>query len=344
MNLVNLEAAVKAYGTAVLLDGVSLGVAAGERIGVVGRNGAGKTTLLEALAGRGDPNAGRSTRSRDAQVGYLPQAEQLTRIGPGACVRRPAEHEWAADARGARLLAAPAGRHRPRRQRGAAVRRRAPPGRAGRAAARHPRPAAARRADQPPGHRGDRLAGRVPDAATARRSSWSPTTGGSSTRCASGPGRSPTARCTPTTAATRRTCWPGPSGPGSAAAQDQRRRNLLRKELAWLRRGPPARTCKPKFRIDAAERADRRRARRRGTSVELSRLAAAPARQDRRRPDRRHASRSGDRHAARRRHLAARARRPGRRRRRQRHRQDHAAAAAGRRLPARPPATVAARS
>ena len=37
-----------------------------------------------------------------------------------------------------------------------------------------------------------------------------------------------------------------------AAATEQRRRNLLRKELAWLRRGPPARTSKPKFRIDAA--------------------------------------------------------------------------------------------
>ena len=38
-----------------------------------------------------------------------------------------------------------------------------------------------------------------------------------------------------------------------AAASEARRQNLLRKELAWLRRGPPARTSKPKFRIDAAE-------------------------------------------------------------------------------------------
>ena len=53
VNLVNLEAAVKAYGTRVLLDHVSLGVAAGDRIGVVGRNGSGKTTLLAALAGAG---------------------------------------------------------------------------------------------------------------------------------------------------------------------------------------------------------------------------------------------------------------------------------------------------
>ena len=37
-----------------------------------------------------------------------------------------------------------------------------------------------------------------------------------------------------------------------AAAREERRQMLLRKELAWLRRGPPARTSKPKFRIEAA--------------------------------------------------------------------------------------------
>jgi len=59
-----------------------------------------------------------------------------------------------------------------------------------------------------------------------------------------------------------------------AAAQDQRRRNLLRKELAWLRRGPPARTSKPRFRLDAAAAliADEPAPR---DGVELSRLAAA---------------------------------------------------------------------
>ena len=57
---------------------------------------------------------------------------------------------------------------------------------------------------------------------------------------------------TPTRAATRRTCWPAPSATRVAAATEERRQNLLRKELAWLRRGPPARTSKPQFRIDAA--------------------------------------------------------------------------------------------
>ena len=74
-------------------------------------------------------------------------------------------------------------------------------------------------------------------------------------------------------AATRRTCWPRLSARGSPRPTDQRRRNLLRKELAWLRRGPPARTSKPKFRIEAASAliANEPPAR---DSVELARLAA----------------------------------------------------------------------
>ena len=70
------------------------------------------------------------------------------------------------------------------------------------------------------------------------------------------------------------------------AARDDRRQQLLRKELAWLRRGPPARTSKPKFRIDAAQRADRRRAgaaRQRRAAALRHRAARRPgARRDRR--------------------------------------------------------------
>ena len=135
VNLVNLEAAVKAYGERVLLDHVSLGVAAGDRIGVVGRNGSGKTTLLAALAGVADLNAGRSTRVRDATVGYLPQAEQLTGQVRDLVFGALPEHEWATDARARGLLAALLVRHRPRRGRGTPVRRRTPPGRARGAAA-----------------------------------------------------------------------------------------------------------------------------------------------------------------------------------------------------------------
>ena len=62
-NLVNLEDVRLSYGTRALLDGVSLGIAEGERIGVVGRNGGGKTTLLEVLARRRTPDAGRVTHT-----------------------------------------------------------------------------------------------------------------------------------------------------------------------------------------------------------------------------------------------------------------------------------------
>jgi ATP-binding cassette subfamily F protein uup len=59
VNLISLEKAAKAYAHRTLLDAVSLGVSAGDRVGVVGRNGAGKSTLLALLAGRVTPDSGR---------------------------------------------------------------------------------------------------------------------------------------------------------------------------------------------------------------------------------------------------------------------------------------------
>jgi ABC transport system ATP-binding/permease protein len=77
MNLISFEKAAKAYGPRVLLEGVSLGVDEGMRIGVVGRNGAGKSTLLTLLAGVAEPDAGRITRMSGLRVGYLPQSDSL---------------------------------------------------------------------------------------------------------------------------------------------------------------------------------------------------------------------------------------------------------------------------
>jgi ABC transport system ATP-binding/permease protein len=78
VNLISLEKAAKAYAHQQLLDGVSLGVSAGDRIGVVGRNGAGKSTLLGLLAGRIQPDTGRVAMVAGLRTGYLPQADQLT--------------------------------------------------------------------------------------------------------------------------------------------------------------------------------------------------------------------------------------------------------------------------
>src|SRR5215467_1236608 len=106
MNIVNLESARKAFGSRVLLDGVSLGVAAGERIGVVGRNGSGKTTLLAALAGECNLESGRSTRAGDARIGHLPQSERLAGSVRGIVFGDLPDHECAADARRRGLLSA----------------------------------------------------------------------------------------------------------------------------------------------------------------------------------------------------------------------------------------------
>ncbi len=66
-----------AYGHQVLLDGVTLAVAAGEKVGLVGRNGCGKTSLLKILAGHNEADSGDISRRRQLRVGYLPQEFEL---------------------------------------------------------------------------------------------------------------------------------------------------------------------------------------------------------------------------------------------------------------------------
>ena len=99
-NLVNLESVSHAFGTRVLLDGVSLGVGAGEVIGVVGRNGDGKTTLLRVLTGDLVPDSGRVTISNSASIGVLTQHQAGS---PGETIRQvvldgAADHVYAARA------------------------------------------------------------------------------------------------------------------------------------------------------------------------------------------------------------------------------------------------------
>ncbi|QXT62078.1 ABC-F family ATP-binding cassette domain-containing protein [Tessaracoccus palaemonis] len=73
-NLVNLESVTHGFGTRILLDDVSLGLGAGDVIGVVGRNGDGKTTLLRILTGDLVPDDGRVTVATNASIGVLTQA------------------------------------------------------------------------------------------------------------------------------------------------------------------------------------------------------------------------------------------------------------------------------
>jgi ATP-binding cassette subfamily F protein uup len=98
-NVVNIEEVFKAFDIRPLLDGVSLGVSEGERIGIVGRNGSGKSTLMKIIAGVGDPDSGRVTKSNAARIGILSQIDTAAvdaTVGDVVIGNRE-KHEWASD-------------------------------------------------------------------------------------------------------------------------------------------------------------------------------------------------------------------------------------------------------
>ena len=257
-NLVNAERISVAFGTRTLLDDLSLGLGRGDVVGVVGRNGDGKTTLLQVLTGVREPDSGRVVRTGATSIGYLRQAEDVetdrdrarrdrrrcspTTSGP----RRPTPGRssstcWAGSTWTRRCVgsaAVSAG--------GSGWPRCCWPTTTCWCWTSRPTTSTSRRSDwlaeraAALADPGPRAAGRQPRPLVPGRH-LHPDLGGARRR-----------RRQPTTAATRRTCWPGPSAARQAAGMAARRKNLLRKELAWLRRGPPARTSKPKFRIDAA--------------------------------------------------------------------------------------------
>jgi ATP-binding cassette subfamily F protein uup len=98
-NVVNIEEVSKAFDIHPLLDGVSLGVSEGERIGIVGRNGSGKSTLMKIIAGIEEPDAGRVTKSNSARIGILSQvdiAKADATVGD-VVIGNQEKHEWARD-------------------------------------------------------------------------------------------------------------------------------------------------------------------------------------------------------------------------------------------------------
>ena len=102
-NLINLENVSKTWGLKTLLDGVSLGVQTGDRIGVVGLNGGGKTTLLEVLTGIEEPDAGRVSHNSNLRMAVVTQRAELDPDDTIAdVVVKPLglqTYEWASNAR-----------------------------------------------------------------------------------------------------------------------------------------------------------------------------------------------------------------------------------------------------
>jgi ATP-binding cassette subfamily F protein uup len=258
LNLVNLERVTKAHGTTVLLDDVSLGVAAGERIGVVGRNGSGKTTLLGVLTGQEEPDSGRVTRRGDLALGVLDQSGTLP---PGTTVRDvvlpssrfAAEHEWAADPAVRSVLTGleldRLGLDSPVAPMSGGERRRVA------LAAQLIRPLDLLVLDEPTNHLdvegvawlADYVKGRAGGLVVVTHDRWFLDEVCTQTwEVADGQVHSYEGGYAAYTLARAERSR-------MAAATEERRLNLVRKELAWLRRGPPARTSKPRFRIEAAE-------------------------------------------------------------------------------------------
>ena len=252
-NLVNLERVSKAYGVRPLLADVSLGVGEGDRVGVVGRNGDGKTTLLRVLTGVEGVDDGRVSRQRGLLVGYLRQGDDLddTHTVREAVLGGRADHEWAADPTTRdvveQLLA---GVSLDRAVHGLSGGERRRCSLAVMLLDRHDLLVL----DEPTNHLdveavdwlARHLRGRPDALVVVTHDRWF-----LDAVCA--------------------TTWEVHDGAvdvydggyaafvlakaerqRQAAATEARRQNLVRKELAWLRRGPPARTSKPKFRVDAA--------------------------------------------------------------------------------------------
>ncbi len=272
-NLINIERATVGYGTRTLLDAVSLGVDEGDAIGVVGRNGDGKTTLLQVLTGTREPDSGRVTHTSGLSVGYLRQADDFA---AGSTVREVvwgersdgksegrgrADHIWAAEpdtrtvvenllrTRGAEKSLSEVDLDTDVAELSGGERRRV--ALAAVLLAGHD----VLVLDEPTNHLDVEVIGWLAGYLAGLRSKalvvvshdrWF------------------------LDAVTTRT-WEVHNGTIDAydggyaayvlaraermrlaAGTEARRRNLMRKELAWLRRGPPARTSKPKFRIQAA--------------------------------------------------------------------------------------------
>ena len=282
-HLLGAEALHLEYPTQVVFDSVTVGVNEGARIGIVGRNGDGKSSLLGMLTGRIEPDSGRVTRRGGLRVAALDQADTLdpdSTVANTMVGDRP-EHEWAGDPRVRDVvggLLSDLDWHAPIAALSGGQRRRV------QLAALLIGDWDVIALDEPTNHLDIEgitwLAGHL-------KGRW-PRSGGGLLVVTHD--RWFLDEVATTTWEVHSTASGGILEPFDggyaayvlqrverdriAAAAEAKRQNLMRKELAWLRRGAPARTSKPKFRIDAANQliADVPPLR---NTVELAKLATA---------------------------------------------------------------------
>jgi ATP-binding cassette subfamily F protein uup len=259
-NLVNLKDVDKGYGSRSVLRGITLGIEEGDRIGIVGRNGDGKSTLMRLVAGIEEPDAGAVTQVGGLHLALVSQADDLasSRTVREELVGGRADHEWMADATfrsvldgllgGVELTRLPQGMDTPIAPLSGGERRRI---------------ALAKLLldspellllDEPTNHLdvegvawlAQHLAQRRGTLIVVTHDRWFldavvtqtwEVVDGTVHQYEGGYAAYVLARA---------------ERDRQASAREERRDQLVRKELAWLRRGPPARTSKPKFRIDAA--------------------------------------------------------------------------------------------
>ncbi|GAY18205.1 ABC-F family ATP-binding cassette domain-containing protein [Mycobacterium sp. shizuoka-1] len=256
-HLLGAEALHLEYPTQVVFESVTVGVNEGDRIGIVGRNGDGKSSLMGMLTGRLSPDSGRVTRRGGVRVAALDQADTMapqSTVGTVLVGDLP-EHEWAGNPQIRDVVAglvADIDWQTPVAQLSGGQRRRV------QLAALLIGDWDVIALDEPTNHLD--IEG-ITWLAEHLKSRW-PRTGGGLLLVTHD-------RWFLDEVAT--TTWevhdgivePFDGGYAAyvlqrverdriAAAAEAKRQNLMRKELAWLRRGAPARTSKPKFRIDAA--------------------------------------------------------------------------------------------
>jgi ATPase subunit of ABC transporter with duplicated ATPase domains len=245
------------YPTKQVFDGVTLGIDEGDRIGVVGRNGDGKSTLLRLLAGRMQPDSGRVTRRGGVTIGMLDQSDDLPTGSTVAelVVDGRAEHEWAGDPRIRDVIAGLVGDipwdavvddlSGGQRRRVALA-----------ALLTHDWDVVF--LDEPTNHLD--VEG-VAWLAQHLRKRWPANQGGLVVvthdrwfldEVSTDTWEVHDGVVEPFEGGYAAYILQRVERDRQAAASESRRQNLLRKELAWLRRGAPARTTKPKFRLDAA--------------------------------------------------------------------------------------------